>query len=338
MRLREMTIACLLFVAALLTTYVAEAQKLKAVFVRQGEIFTLDADGKAVQITSDGLHKEDPLWSKDGSRIAYLQGVDKNLALAELVVVSGVGSKLADVLIRPVRADQGDDMRFIETLQWLTPEKIAASGSINPSTEESLVLDLASGQEVMNYYDDSGGTVYSPDGEHAAYVDGAPHFAARDETEPALNIDLRRVYPAAGVQVDFLSQAAWSPDGTAVAILAKSRASRALSLVVCRVDSGCSQAPLRAASADGEFTLGWSADALTVTAGSATWSVQTGSADLSPEAIRRASAPPLPDLKQRADALVNDLRQKILDAGGVSPDFWCANCILSTLPRKTGGE
>lgn len=281
------------------------------------------------------IHRD---WGRNGSR-AYLQGVDKNLALAELVVISSTaGNKLADVLIRPVKADEGEDMRFIETLQWLTPQTIAASGSINPSTEESLVLDLASGKELMNYYDDAGGTVYSPDGEHAAYIDGAPHFVGREDTAPALNIDLERVYPAEGLLVDFLSPATWSPNGARVAIVARNRASRAVSLVVCQLGSGCSQGPLAKTSTQEEFTLDWGEDTLIVGGGPASWSVQIGTADLTPEAIQKSNAPASSDLKQRADALVKDLQQKILDSGGHSADYWCAHCLLSALPRKTVNE
>lgn len=335
MRLRELTLASALTAASLLTAYGAETQQIKAVFIRNGEIFTWDFSGKPAQITNDGIQKEHPLWSKDGSRIAYLQDIDKNSALAELVVISsGSGSKVADILIRPVQTGEGNDMRFIETLQWLTPNKIAASGSINPSTEESLVLDLNSGKELMNYYDDDGGTVYSPDGEHAAYINGAPHFAAHEETAPALNIDLNKTYPTAGFQVDFLSKATWNPDGTTVAIVARNRLSRAVNLVICPVASSCSQSALPAASTDEKFSLTWSADGLSVKTASASWSAQGAS----PEALRTSTQSSALDLKQQANTLVQGWRQKIVGIGGNSVDFWCADCVLTMLPRRTGDE
>jgi hypothetical protein len=183
------------------------AQDVKAVFVQNKEIVTLDSTGELSTLTHDDTPKGLPVWSKDGTRIAYIADIDKHRALADLLVIdSHSGSKITDVLIRPVTTGEGEDMRFIETLEWLTPDKIVAAGSVNLSTEKGVIIDLITGKEVMNYYDDSGSAVYSPDGSHVAYISGAPHFSPESLQNPTLNIDLSKIYPMTGTRVHYLSK------------------------------------------------------------------------------------------------------------------------------------
>jgi hypothetical protein len=339
MKTRAATVTFLI-VLLLLLAQCASTQDIKTLFVRNNELFTLGSDGSVVQITHDGIRKDRPLWSKDGSKIAYLQGIDKRRALAELIVIgAGDWNKLSDILIRPTQDGVGEDMRFIESLEWLTPEHIAASGTINPSTEESLVIDINTGRELMNYYDDAGGVGYSPDGEHVAYVNGAPHFMPADESEPALNIDMQRVYPRPGVKVDFLSRALWTHNGAAVAIVVKDRVSQGVRLVTCGLDSTCTEVQIPEVPDERVFSLASSTDdEITIRSALNTWRFRIGTGQISQSVKPTSNSSIQSDLSQQASTFVSHLREQIREYGGRSGDFWCANCILAELARKTASQ
>jgi hypothetical protein len=53
---------------------------------------------------------------------------------------------------------------------------------------------------MSDIYANLGGGVHA--GPNLAQLGEVSRFVAQDETAPALNVDLRRVYPAAGIQVD----------------------------------------------------------------------------------------------------------------------------------------
>ena len=57
----------------------------------------------------------------------------------------------------------------------------------------------------MDYPDDAGGVVFSPNGEHAATISGMQHFLQESDREPELDIDNQRIYPAKGIHVSLLS-------------------------------------------------------------------------------------------------------------------------------------
>jgi hypothetical protein len=313
------------------------AQEIKAVFERDSEIFVMRGDGSVSQITHDGAPKTMPLWSKDGNRIAYLQGVEKNRGLGELVVIrSSDGRPLFNVAIRPPKEDEGQDIRYIDRLEWLTAEKVAVSGSINPSTEESLVVDLSSGRELVNYYDDTGGAVFSPDGEHVVFIDGAPHFMPEKETVPAINVDLRRMYPREGVRVDFLSKAEWSADSKTVAIVARNRESRRTSLLRCIVGSSCVESELPLEVAAENYSLNWAGEDISVRSPEGASTLGSGGDLIRSQMRVRSNSSIPPDPKLQAAAMADGLRRKVRDLGGSSEDFWCAGCVISSLPRKTG--
>jgi WD40-like Beta Propeller Repeat len=337
MKIARTFLALLLTLAAGVGYSFAQGTDIKAAYVKDGEIFTIGADGQERRLTDDGIANGGPLWSKDGTKIAFSRKIDRAVALADLVVVDPEnGRTLADIRICPVTPDTPEvqcGMNYVERIEWLTADKIAAAASINPSTDDTLVFDLRAGKVLMDYTDDytddHGGAVFSPDGEHVAAETGAPHWTPDWGSAPELDIGYQRVYPAKGVHVTLLSQAAWSDDGKEVAVVAEDYKSKRRSIVVCGLKGACESTALPAGKWDPDesYQIQWNGGRVYATAPEGTWSCQRG------DSIAVVSSPP-PDLKGVATGLTAGLREQIQNLGGKEPDFWCADCALAKLPRQ----
>lgn len=198
----------LIFLAFTLGLYGALAQDagVKAAYVKDNEIFTLASNGKPQQLTFDSNPKYYPLWSKDGTKLAFLREVDPGIALGNLIIIDPqTGDVLSNILVCPRTPGVVYAVHSIDGIEWLTNDKIAATGLVNPSTRQTFVYSLQTGKELVDYPDDGGGAAFSPDGEHAASLDGMQHWLPASEQEPELDIDNRRVYPAQGAHVYILS-------------------------------------------------------------------------------------------------------------------------------------
>ena len=179
--------ALLLTLAANVGHSFAQGAGIKAVYYKDGDLFTIGVDGEPRQLTHDGIPKDAQVWSKDGTKIAFLRKIDHAVAIDNLVVIdSETGRTLSDILIGPVSSGEGYVFDYIEQIQWLTADTIAAAGSVNPLTDDTLVFDARTGKELADYIDDDGGAVFSPDGEHAAAETGAPHWTPDSERAPEL--------------------------------------------------------------------------------------------------------------------------------------------------------
>ncbi len=237
--------ALLLTFAANVGHSFAQGPEIKAAYVKNGDIFMIGADGQEQRVTGDGIPKGDPLWSKDGTKIAFRRKIDKGVALDNLIVVDPEsGRALADIRICPTNSEDICAISYVEGIEWLTADKIAAAGSINPSTDDTLVFDLRTGKVVTDYTDDNGGGVFSPDGEHVADERGMLHWTPLADREPELDIDYQRVYPAKGVHVTLLSKPAWSDDSKEVAVVVEDYQSNRRSIVVCGLRGACESTAL----------------------------------------------------------------------------------------------
>ena len=99
-----------------------------------------------------------PLWSKDGEKVAFIESTPATQALAMLRVVDRHGQSQLALPIKPVvHGETNSGMRAVESLQWVDAHRIAVSGSVNPSSQETLVVDLQQGSVSDEYIDDGGG-------------------------------------------------------------------------------------------------------------------------------------------------------------------------------------
>ncbi len=354
MKNRSKLFAFLLTFAVGIGYLFAQTAAVKAVYRKGNDLFTIGADGKPQQLTYDDIPKGNPLWSKDGTKIAFERKIDRGVAFDNLMVIDPeTGQTLANLLICPTSPEEGYAIRFIEGIEWLTGDKIAAKGSIDPSSTQTFVYDINTGKELMDYVDNDGGAVFSLDGEHAASQNGSPHWTPEPDREPELEIDDERVYPATGIHVRLLSDPVWSEDSARVAVVAEGYESKQRSVVVCGLKGGCQSTVLPTTvkpDPDDRFRIQWNNGRVYVTFPAAilpwahgtvtqtTWSLQPGDA----KAVVSASQPSVYDSqlsyqnqiqKLGGDAAVNLLKQ-IQKLGGIEPDLWCQDCALAKLPRK----
>jgi hypothetical protein len=248
--------------AALALPAAAQTRGALAVFARQTgplvaghagvptEIYTVDAHGVARELTHDGLRKQLPVISPDGSRIAYILP-DVTDATAHLVVIDLAGRELGNFAIEPNRDDVATlgHMSGIDRVEWLGDgSRIAIRLWINPSQAHFYVLDLASGAPAADFVDDNGyaardtAAAFSHDGAHFAYVTGLPHFGGLQDGEapgayagrPVLGIDYAET-PLADRPYRITTPIAWSPARNTLATLMRDEASGATTLVVASV-------------------------------------------------------------------------------------------------------
>jgi hypothetical protein len=355
---RRIILALLLSFAIGMGYSPAQSAAVKVVYRNGNDLFTIGADGKPKPLTNDGIPKENPLWSKDGTKIAFLRKIDEGIALNNLIVVDqDTGKTIADIRICPNIPKEIYDVRYIANIEWLSEDKIAANGSINPSSGQTFVYDIRTGKEMMDYLDDNGGAIFSQDGEHAATLNGMQHFLQEQDREPELEIDNLHIYPAKGIHPIFLSDPTWSEDSTKVAVVAEDYQSKQRSIVICGLKGDCKSTALSTTSSDPDdrFRIQWNGSRVSVTFPEVILPLQHGS---SPEAtwslhqgdIGAEASPTLQDLKPNAYDTPLDRQNKIQSLGGntalnllnqiqklggIEPDFWCKDCALAKLPRKS---
>jgi WD40-like Beta Propeller Repeat len=301
-----------------------------AAFVKDGQIFISMDGATSVQLTRGGAAKSLPLWSKDGSKIALLAGIKSDVALADLMVIATDGALLSNIVVRPEEQNVPSGMRAVEGLEWLSNNRIVVSGSVNPSTVESIVIDIRNGKEINDIYDDGGGAVFSPDGAHVAYITGSPHFTPDEERRPELNVGNQGIYPANGTHVVFPTRPSWSSDGKRLAILSQAYGSNARQLIIWQLGGEIRSYPLPSSVTD-KSILYWVDSNLVI--GTAEGALVL---DLSDGLVRPAARPESNNPLSTARAVVRQLESHIAHFDGKEADFWCADCVLRSLPRSRG--
>jgi dipeptidyl aminopeptidase/acylaminoacyl peptidase len=334
--LAPLATGALLALLAASTPARSAADDLQTAGIDHGALVVRAGTGPVRIVQGGGAARLLPVWSADGTRIAFVQLADRRQALAELVVVSEAGVELARVAIEPVTADTAyAGMRFVEAVRWIAPDRVAVRGSLNPSQSQYYVVDVANGRIVDDFIDDRSAAAFSPDGRHVATQSGSPHFLAADRRVPQLNIDGRPVYPGAGRgDADIVGEPRWSADSRSLAWLLRLKADGSTTLAVWR-DGTLHESAVPAARGT-QPGLFWQGARVVVTApgagaGSAApraWAFDaTGGA---PKPLA-AALDPLADARSLRDRLAAEARA----AGLAQPDLWCRACGLEALPRAS---
>ena len=311
--------------------------QVQSAFLSGSEIFVSNPGGKPRQLTHDGLPKSLLVWSPEGGKIAFTTQSSTG-ALAEIRVVSLFGEPARDIPFRvPQAGVHIGGMRGVEELYWLDEHRLAVSGSLNPSTVEYVAIDIATGKEITSYGTDGFSLAVSPKGNHVAYKSWVPHFQAEGDRRPQLCLDhecdsgrfAAQTYPGPARHVEFVGNPMWSPDGSAVAILAQSYGDFRLRLVIRPLVGAAVEYPLPAGSPTesllgyneaGETTyqLAWDGKNVLVKTDESVWRLDANSKTLVPsmqENDRSVIEEPF-RLRDRERARIETL-------GAAEADFWC---------------
>jgi dipeptidyl aminopeptidase/acylaminoacyl peptidase len=329
-------------------TAVANDPSQKAAFVKGNEIYRADAAGHIRQLTSDGIPKWLPAWSEDGQKLAFMRKAPRTESLGHLVVITDSGEAVIEIPLEPVEPNVDKAMRFVETLQWIAPDRIAVGGTVNPSTIEVVVLDIATGKQTDETDSDEMAPTFSTDGKHFAGFFGSPHFADEEGKEPELDVDNKRVYPPETIKVDFLTKPVWSPETSDVAVVAKDKKAKTYSVVLWRNDEPLVTLPVPVPWEDVKADLFWKDNALILHVRPCTWHPVNATTiapdcktigrawkvaddlktlvEVSPESATKPAA------KESVDE--ESMLSLVKQAGGSSADVWCKSCALATRPRK----
>lgn len=298
---------------------------IKVVFVKEGQIFyRADLETADIQLTGDDSVKFLPVWSKDGQHIAFVEKGEGG-GLGTVVVIDERGRRLEEFALR---RSGGAGIRFVESLEWVSPRKLAVSGSANPSLTETRLMDLDNPDaEAESIFDDGPGAEFSPDGRHFAYTTGSPHFTPERLRAPALHIDFKRVFPEEGIRIRFLTERAWSPDSGALAVVAEDVSTEALSLVIWRTNTGLERRSLALPASEIQGLFWSSGEALVQT----TNGLVRPAKDARMEALKSDE---IVDETKRAADMRQSLLGRLEGNGRASVDFWCESCALSASRRK----
>ena len=318
----------------------------RVAFVQNGQICVTGA-AKAVQcLTSDSRAKYLPVWSLDGNRIAFIEISDNPSALAIANVMDRNGSTIARIPIKakgPGEIRSG--MRDVESVEWISSNRLVVSGSVNPSSREYVIVDVGARQVVDEFISDEYRASFSADGLSYAAVAGAPHFTPRESRASTLVVNGRRLDGLVPSGIEIAGSPAWAPDGSAIAIPLRYATSRtgADSVMIWERGSGAKHlipAPSRirdvrwrdkelvaasmpATEGQGQLatvTQGWELPIITKPFGVSGWQPVVDPAVLS--------------TTQEDEKLRSELRGGLVVDGGINIDIWCASCGLSNLLRR----
>jgi hypothetical protein len=317
----------------------------RTVFVKNSQI-CLTGTTKVIRcLTDDNRNKSLPVWSLDGSKIAYVETGENSSALAVLHVIDRNGCAIAKI---PVKAKNPGEirsgMRYVESIEWISSNRLAVSGSVNPSSREYVIIDVSAQQVVDEFVSDEYRAGFSADGLSYAAVAGAPHFTPRESRAPALLVNGRRLEGLVPSGIEIAGPPIWAPDGSAIAIPLRYATSRAGadSVMVWERGSGTKHlitAPSRVRD------IRWKDNELLATSmpenggpGSQGWQLPIVTRPFSISGWQPVIDPTILNSGQRDEKLRTELRDALVVDGGINIDIWCASCGLSNLPRRVPHE
>jgi hypothetical protein len=150
----------------------------------RGDLVILYRSGYKARLTSDLQVRYNPVFSPDGSKIAFgvqLKKVNGHLpGDARIVVVDLKGMVLDEFLVDKDYPLHGSGA--VDSVRWAGNNKIITQFGFNPDESVVTITDLRTHQS-QSYVDSGGSIAPAFDGEHWAFVNGVQHFRSSAQSE-----------------------------------------------------------------------------------------------------------------------------------------------------------
>lgn len=350
---RNIKFLAVTFIAYALLHAQAYANEIRGVAISGSKIaISAGVAGPFVTVADDGTEKELPVWSKDGTRIAYIEKNGDAEKLSKLVVIDPQGQVMSSAKIKPVAPGEiRSGMRYVESVEWISNSKIVVAGGVNPTTTEYNIVDMSSGKTVNEFFDDGSGASFSPNGQHFAYVTGAPHFTPASYRLPTFKVDGKSVSIATQSLLEFMDVPIWSSDSNFVAVLVKYATNQSYGIAIAQSSATTATLAKLPFADSAPASVYWAGRHLYVSRKvpdphptknvmgqrqflTQTYKLQEDASEpwslLKSEKIPEDSVIKAKELRSKMKASANIPR-------GSQYDFWCKTCELSVLPRRATG-
>ncbi len=209
----------------LMLAYAHEA-KGKAVFDKEGDLWMVDDDGTNLkQITHGRNGGNTPVWSPDGTQIAFFVGFPYENTVGKLTIIDTTGEIIKSFGI-PSRNIEEGYIRFIDKLDWIDSNRIGVAGSMDPSTDVYRIIDITSGKEIKSYF--GAKFVWSSSKDKIAMRGWYPQDAPAEIKSDYIQINEESIYPTDDEQEQeeiqkiihrFISHIYWSSDSGQLAVV-----------------------------------------------------------------------------------------------------------------------
>lgn len=302
--------------------------------IANGDVVTMSSQSPAnlVPLTHDAGINLSPVWSPDGSKIAYTRlahrwtGADHG---GELIVIDPGGRILSRTSVD-----------YVTNLIWIDERRVMISDSINPSASYYSVIDVRNGKFVeRDMFDSLSALSFSRHGTKYVRTDDCPHFSPQSECNPDIHVNERLVLSLKGVETKLVIPPVWSDAGNVLGLVTYSLHYDKLSAIFIDAaeptEPRISRVSVPAMDTD-SLNARWVAGKFYVYGTQrglrhleATWLIDAAAN------LARSSRPIAEDDAgvTSAQKLHDTLAEAAKSHGVTAIDFWCAHCPLSVLPR-----
>lgn len=334
-----------------------------AVAVLNTEIALSVPPHNAVLITHDGIRKTNPIFSRNGEKIAFFEDIDHDAGIARIIVIDRSGHELSRTDVRPPdrfipqplmaidKPAKPVEWESIARAQWLDDDRLVLQSSLGEYPPRAfIILNAMTGEILKNFVDTGSHAMFSPDGHHYYYRSDMPLgfictcppliFEGRRLT---LSTDEGDIFAEDKKYLELQIGPVWASDSQTLFILVEkvneyvvdpNRPSQVLAWshgTSTYLDGYLTGTPQKMFQANGDlFVITASGEGATYK--THVWKYPESRLPVVPVDARWLAGS-IDWARRHRRWLEAKLKEASPDAS--MPDFWCASCDLAALPRAS---